>query len=56
MLLMGAALGLLVGFGLAWFRESLDKSFHTISDVETYLGIPVLATIPNLKGKRAQSA
>jgi uncharacterized protein involved in exopolysaccharide biosynthesis len=56
LLLMGAVLGLLVGFGLAWFRESLDKSFHTVSDVETYLGIPVIATIPNLKGKRAQSA
>jgi polysaccharide chain length determinant protein (PEP-CTERM system associated) len=55
-LLMGLMLGLASGFGLAWFRESLDQSFHTVSDVETYLGIPVLATIPNLKDKKAQSA
>jgi polysaccharide chain length determinant protein (PEP-CTERM system associated) len=55
-LLMGLMAGLATGLGLAWFRESLDQSFHTVSDVETYLGIPVLVTIPNLNDKRAQSA
>jgi capsular polysaccharide biosynthesis protein len=55
-LLMGLMLGFASGFGLAWFRESLDQSFHTVSDVETYLGIPVLATIPNLKSKKGHSA
>jgi capsular polysaccharide biosynthesis protein len=53
---MGLMAGLATGLGLAWFRESLDQSFHTVSDVETYLGIPVLVTIPNLNDKRAQSA
>src|SRR4030042_4489027 len=48
-LLIGAVIGLMAGFGLAWFRESLDQSFHTVSDVESFLEIPVLATIPNLK-------
>jgi polysaccharide chain length determinant protein (PEP-CTERM system associated) len=47
-LLVGAVLGLALGLGLTWFRESLDQSFHTVSDLEDYLGIPVLATIPNL--------
>jgi polysaccharide chain length determinant protein (PEP-CTERM system associated) len=55
-LLMGLMIGLATGFGLAWFRESLDQSFHTVSDVETYLGIPVLVTIPNLRDSKAQSA
>ena len=48
-LLIGCVIGLAAGLGLAWFRESLDKSFHTVSDLEDYLGISVLATIPNLK-------
>jgi polysaccharide chain length determinant protein (PEP-CTERM system associated) len=48
-LLMGTVIGLALGLGLAWFRESLDQSFHTVSQVEDYLEIPVLATIPNLK-------
>ncbi len=52
-LLMGGFIGLLAGLGLAWFRESMDQSFHAVSQVEDYLGIPVIATIPNLKEKKA---
>ena len=54
-LLMGLLIGLSVGVGLAWFRESLDQSFHTVSDIEDYLELPVVATIPYLKeeGKAA---
>jgi polysaccharide chain length determinant protein (PEP-CTERM system associated) len=48
-LLVGSIIGLVAGLGLAWFREMLDKSFHTASDLEENLGIHVLATIPNLK-------
>ncbi len=51
-LLMGGVIGLMAGLGLAWFRESIDQSFHTVSDVEDYLGIPVIATVPNLKEER----
>lgn len=51
-LLMGGVLGLAAGLGLAWFRESLDQSFHAVSDLENYLGIPVIATLPNLKGEK----
>jgi capsular polysaccharide biosynthesis protein len=45
-------LGIVLGIGLTWFRESLDESFHTVSDLEEDLGIPVLATIPNLKKEK----
>jgi len=41
-----------LGIGLTWFRESSDQSFRTVSDLEEYLGIPVLATIPNLKEEK----
>jgi polysaccharide chain length determinant protein (PEP-CTERM system associated) len=54
-LAVGALLGFGVGLGLAWFRESMDRSFHEVSDVETYLKLPVLATLLNLneEGKKA---
>jgi uncharacterized protein involved in exopolysaccharide biosynthesis len=51
-LLVGAVLGLAVGLGLTWFRESMDQSFHTVSEVENYLELPVIATIPNLNEER----
>jgi len=52
MLLMGGLIGMAVGLGLVWFRESMDQSFHAVSDLEEYLGIPVIATIPNLIEER----
>ena len=55
-LLMGCVIGLGLGGGLAWFRESLDKSFHTVADVESYLELPVVATIPNLKEEEKKAA
>jgi polysaccharide chain length determinant protein (PEP-CTERM system associated) len=55
-LLMGFVVGLGLGAGLAWFRESLDKSFHTVADVESYLELPVLATIPSLKEEEKKAA
>lgn len=52
MLLMGGVIGLVAGLGLVWFRESMDQSFHAVSDLEEYLGIPVIAAIPNLIEER----
>jgi polysaccharide chain length determinant protein (PEP-CTERM system associated) len=51
-LLIGGVIGLAAGLGLAWVRELMDQSFHAVSDLEDYLGIPVIATIPNLIEKR----
>jgi polysaccharide chain length determinant protein (PEP-CTERM system associated) len=48
-LLMGVVMGLALGLGLAWFKETMDQSFKTVSEVESELGFPVLATIPDLK-------
>jgi len=55
-LLIGVFVGFALGLGLTWFRESLDQSFHTVSEVEVYLGIPVLATIPNLREEEKKAA
>lgn len=42
-------LSLALGFGLALFLEYLDHSLKTAQDVEYYLGLPVLASIPEQK-------
>ena len=43
---LGALVGLVLGIGLAFFIEYLDTSVKTMEDVETLLGVPVLAIIP----------
>src|ERR1043166_3919770 len=45
-LTLGALVGLVVGVGLAFFIEYLDTSVKTMDDVESLLGVPVLAIIP----------
>jgi polysaccharide chain length determinant protein (PEP-CTERM system associated) len=39
------------GFGLAFFREQMDRSFHDAGDIEIALGLRVLATIPKIEEK-----
>jgi len=49
-LLLGALVGLVIGLALAFFIEYLDTSVKTMEDVESVLGVPVLAIIPkNIK-------
>ncbi|MGZ3603749.1 MAG: GumC family protein [Thermodesulfobacteriota bacterium] len=55
-LLIGTVIGLALGLGLTWLRETMDQSFHTVSDVESYLGLPVLATIPSLREEERKAA
>ena len=45
-LMLGGLVGLVVGLGLAFFIEYLDTSVKTMEDVESLLGVPVLAIIP----------
>lgn len=47
----GAILGLLMGVGVSMMIEYFDDSFRDVSDVESYLRIPVLAAIPKLKDR-----
>ena len=47
---LGVLVGIVVGVGLAFFIEYLDTSVKTLDDIESYLGLPVLAVIPkNIK-------
>lgn len=48
-LLLGAFGGLAVALGLALFVNYLDDSIKTQDDVETYLHLPFLGYVPNIK-------
>jgi succinoglycan biosynthesis transport protein ExoP len=48
-LLIGLALGIILGCAGAFFLEYLDKTLKTPEEVESYLGLPVLAIIPMMK-------
>lgn len=45
-MLIGVVVGLGFSIGLAFFIEYLDTSVKTMEEVETLLGVPVLAVIP----------
>jgi uncharacterized protein involved in exopolysaccharide biosynthesis len=47
--IMGGILGIILGGAAALLRELMDGSFRKTSEVEDALGVPVLATIPNIE-------
>src|SRR6266403_583686 len=46
--MMALVLGLALGVGLALFLEYLDDSIHSTEDVEKFLRLPVLVSIPRI--------
>lgn len=48
-LLMGLALGIMIGGATAIVVELLDTSFKKVEDVEHYLGLPVLGVAPKVE-------
>lgn len=52
---MGCSVGLLVGFALAFFLESLDTAISTVGDVERLTGKPVLAIVPPIRMHAAKA-
>ena len=55
-MLIGGAVGLLLGIGLALLRERLDPRIRTREDAERAFGLPVLAEVPRLERSRRQEA
>ena len=45
-ILISIAVGLLIGVGLAFFVENLDRTIHTEDDVQKYYNLPVLTVVP----------
>ena len=53
LLLMGFMLALAAGGGAVFIAEYLDQSFHQVSDLETYLELPVLASLPRISAQKS---
>jgi uncharacterized protein involved in exopolysaccharide biosynthesis len=51
MVLLAAIVGMGLGMGIAFGFEFFNNSLRTQEDVEYYLGLPVLAAIPDLQGR-----
>ena len=49
-LMIGIVLGLGLGIGLAVLLHSLDTKIRTLDDMENYVNLPILGTIPQIKG------
>ena len=54
-ILIGFAVSLLAGVGLALFLEYLDNTVKTVEDVSRYAQLPALSVIPAIKGRRARA-
>lgn len=46
--ILGVVMGLMLGLALVFLVEFLDHSLSTVEEVEQYLGLPVLVTIPRM--------
>lgn len=55
-LIIGGIIGLMFGFGMAFFLEYLDTSVKSMEDLEKTLGVPVLAVVPKGVGILMQSS
>jgi len=55
-LMLGVVLGLILGIGISFLREYIDRSLHTEEDVQKYLDLPVLSVIPLQKMERKEPA
>jgi uncharacterized protein involved in exopolysaccharide biosynthesis len=54
--LFALLIGMGGGFGLAFLREQMDRSFRDAEDVEATLGFRVLANIPKVETKTEKKA
>lgn len=53
---LGLAVGLMLGFGLAFAIEFLDRSVKTQEDIESLVGIPFLGMIPSVEASSGAGA
>lgn len=45
---IAAVLGIMISLGIVFLKEYLDNTIKTPDDVQKYLGLPVLGSIPNI--------
>jgi capsular exopolysaccharide synthesis family protein len=55
-LMAGAAVGLLLGVGLAYLADMADKSFRSPDEIRRRLGLPIVAHVPIMEEEGAPSS
>jgi len=55
-ILAGAAVGLLLGVGLAYLADMTDKSFRSPEEIRRRLGLPIVAHVPMMAEEAAPSS
>src|SRR5207244_10586641 len=55
-LMAGAAVGLLLGVGLAYLADMSDKSFRSPDEIRRRLGLPIVAHVPIMEEEGAPSS
>jgi uncharacterized protein involved in exopolysaccharide biosynthesis len=53
-LMLGLVFGLMLGVGLSFLKEYIDRTIHTEDDVQRYLNLPVLSVIPKADQARGK--
>ena len=53
---MALCLGLCLGLGVAWLRDTLDDRVRGVNDLEAQAGIPVLGVLPAFRSKKHSPA
>lgn len=53
--ILAVVLGLMIGVGLGFLLENIDRTLHTDEDTEKYLNLPVLSVIPVAGKAKAES-
>ena len=51
-ILLAAVIGLVLGFGMAFFGEYLDNTIKSPEDIERYLGLPLLGAFEKVKAPK----
>ena len=47
--IVGSILGVLSGFALLVLREMMDRSFHSVAELQQVVALPVLASVPEIR-------
>jgi len=53
-MILGILFGLMIGIGLAFLLEYIDKTLRTEEDIQRYLDLPVLGIIPEAEKRKFQ--